>query len=83
VKVHYAAGVVNAGFSGGAILVPTTSSDWRIAGVITHVEGVVRPVQRLHPQTEKGEPTDYAYLQPSGIIRFADIGVAQAIVEQQ
>ena len=39
--IHYAGGYVNAVFSGGAMLLPTTEG-WTIAGIIMHREGVQR-----------------------------------------
>ena len=49
-KTHYTGGYVNAGFSGGAMILPT-STGWTIAGIITHREGVRRRISRRNATT--------------------------------
>ncbi|MXY20275.1 MAG: trypsin-like peptidase domain-containing protein [Dehalococcoidia bacterium] len=80
-RIHYTGGYVNAGFSGGAMLLPT-STGWTIAGIITHREGVIRNLLRKNTTTgELEEDSEFAYSEPSGLIRFADIGVVTDIIE--
>ena len=80
--IHYTGGYVNAGFSGGAMLLPT-SSGWSIGGIITHKEGVRRNVQRRDATSNLFvEDDELAFTEPSGIIRFAGIGVATGIIDR-
>ena len=77
-RVHYLGGYVNAGFSGGPILLPSDTG-WRIAGIITHREAVVRSMYRRNEET--GETERILYGEPSGLIRFADIRVAIELID--
>lgn len=83
--IHYLGGYVNAGFSGGAIIFPTQEG-WTVAGIITHREGVLKEyvLFRRNKETGELETTGEVVIsgEPSGIIRFADIQVALAIIEE-
>lgn len=79
--IHYAGGYVNAGFSGGAMLLPT-GEGWTIAGIITHRGTVSRNIFRMNPETgEYKEDKELAYSEPSGLVRFADFGVVIDLIE--
>ena len=80
--IHYAGGYVNAGFSGGAMLLPTTEG-WTVGGIITHREGVIRNVYRRDPKTNRlNEDNELAISEPSGLIRFAGFNIVTDIIEQ-
>ena len=77
-SVHYLGGYVNAGFSGGPVLLPSDNG-WKIAGIITHREAVIKSMYRTNEETSKTERILYG--EPSGLIRFADIRVAIALID--
>ena len=80
--IHYVGGYVNAGFSGGAMLLPTTEG-WTIGGVITHKEGVTRNIYRRNAATGRfTEDRDLAFQEPSGLIRFAGFDVVTDLIER-
>ncbi len=80
--IHYAGGYINAGFSGGAMLLPT-SQGWTVGGIITHREGVSRKVYRRDPKTDIfNEDNDLAINEPSGLIRFAGFDIVTDIIER-
>ena len=80
--IHYVGGYVNAGFSGGAMLLPSTEG-WTIAGIITHKEGVQRSIYRRNTVTGQfAEDSSLAFSEPSGLIRFAGIRIATDLVER-
>ena len=80
--IHYAGGYINGGFSGGAMLFPT-SSGWSIAGIITHREGFSRQtILRRNVATGIYEPDDnFVVNEPSGLIRFAGFGTITNLIE--
>lgn len=81
-EIHYAGGYVNAGFSGGAMLLPTAQG-WTIGGIITHREGVLRTVYRRNSETGQLEKdNDLAISEPSGLIRFAGFKIVTDIIER-
>lgn len=84
IRVHYTGGYVNAGFSGGAMLLPTTvGSGWSIGGIITHREGLPRNVHRKDANTGRfAKDEGLVVAEPSGLIRFAGIGIATNLIEQ-
>lgn len=80
--IHYMGGYVNSGFSGGAVLLPTGTGTWTIAGIITHREGLLRHVLRKDVNTgEWAEDDQLLVSEPSGLLRFAGIGVATDIID--
>ena len=83
-SIHYTGGYVNSGFSGGAMLLPTTvGSGWSIGGIITHREGVLKNVYSKDPNTGRfAKDERLVVAEPSGLIRFAGIGIATSLIEQ-
>ena len=80
--IHYVGGYINAGFSGGAMLLPT-SEGWSIGGIITHREGVLRNVYHKNPGTGQLEKDEELVIgEPSGLIRFAGIGIVTDLIER-
>ena len=80
--IHYAGGYVNAGFSGGAMLFPTTEG-WTVGGIIMHREGVLRNVYRRDPKTNRfNKDNELAISEPSGLIRFAGFDIVTDIIER-
>lgn len=71
-----AAGYINQGFSGGAILFPTSDNYWSIAGVITHRLGVW---SMTTPLSKTSDPSLVS--EPSGLIRYANWSVVEALIE--
>ena len=80
--IHYAGGYINGGFSGGAMLFPT-SSGWTISGIITHREGFSRrSVLRRNAATNIYEPDgEFAVNEPSGLIRFVGFRTITNLIE--
>ena len=80
--IHYAGGYINGGFSGGAMVFPT-SSGWTIAGIITHTEGFIRQtVLRWNATTGSYEPdADFVVNEPSGLIRFVGFRTITDLIE--
>lgn len=83
-SIHYTGGYVNSGFSGGAMLLPTTvGSGWSIGGIITHREGVLKNVYSKDANTGRFVKDEGLVIaEPSGLIRFAGIGIATSLIEQ-
>lgn len=83
-SVHYTGGYVNAGFSGGAMLLPTAvGNGWSIVGIITHREAFFRNVYRKDANTGRfAKDEGLVVAEPSGLIRFAGIGIAINLIEQ-
>lgn len=80
--IHFAGGYANAGFSGGAMLLPT-SDGWTIAGIITHRAHVDRPVLWYNPNTENTEPVqNFRVMEPSGLIRFTDFKAVKRLIAE-
>ena len=83
--IHYLGGYINSGFSGGAILLPTSDSGWTISGIITHREGVCRrSISRRDTETGQfvNDPT-LSVNEPSGLIKFAGIGNITDLIESE
>ena len=69
--IEYLGGYINSGFSGGAIVLPTTNHGWTIAGVISERGAVKKSMFKRNEET--GETFRIIYGEPSGLIRFAGI----------
>ena len=82
-KINYLGGLVNAGFSGGAIAMPISGGRLTISGIITEKEGVLRNVYERDPSTDEYEKDEKRlYLEPSGLIKYTDISVAIDLIER-
>ena len=72
--VEYLGGYINSGFSGGAVVFPAYNDagiGWKIMGIITHREGVLR--ERTDYDAKTNERKKYWHGEPSGIVRYVSI----------
>jgi S1-C subfamily serine protease len=80
-QVSVAAGYINRGFSGGAVLFPT-NDDWKIVGIITHRLSV--PAYGVRADKD-GKPVDrderILIQEPSGLFRYTNFCVVEQLID--
>ena len=73
----YSSSYINAGFSGGAVVFPLSENKWTVAGIITHVPTVLRPVYR------DGKETDETVLEHAGLVGYTTFSVVKDMLKTQ
>lgn len=73
----YAGGYVNSGFSGGAIVFPTTDSSWTIAGIIIERGAVIKEIG----QDKQGQPL--FIVEPTGIVKFVRMSTVLELIDKE
>ena len=76
-----AAGYINRGFSGGAVLFPT-KNDWTIAGIITDRLSVPAGAVRIDKDGKPLNADERIYTQePSGLIRYTNFHKVEQLID--
>ena len=76
-KTGCCSGYITNGYSGGPILFPKSGekpNEWAFAGVCTGFPTLRRPIDM------DGSPVEFAAHEPTGLIRMANIQIAEAII---
>ena len=74
-KSNYSKSYINAGFSGGAIVIPMGKRGWTIAGIITRYPDVPRPV------CQNGRETGDFAMEHTGLVGYTAFSVVERLIK--